>query len=231
MHCVLFTLDNRHDKFGDRYEKGRTLAGIIYMHRISENRMGGISKENFRLFEKICGKDAMKNVVIATTMWDEVSHEVGEMREQELASKPVFFQQALSHGARMFRQDNSFTSAVTLVRQLLHNPAFVLQMQREIVDERKVLQDTEAGIELQATLFRHAERHRQLLFDLQSTVDAALTGKGGLKEWKAASKSVRKQLKRIEAELDKLSKEPSKTRWPGFFKSDLTDCLDIRSLD
>ena len=53
--------------------------------------MGGISSRTFRMFHKLlCGDDTLKNVVIVTTMWDEVVDQAkGEMREAEL-KKPVF---------------------------------------------------------------------------------------------------------------------------------------------
>jgi hypothetical protein len=85
------------------------LSGLIYVHRISDVRMGGISSRNFRMFRKLCGDDTLKNVVIVTNTWSEVGQAKGEMREAELKNK--FFKPALDKGAQMLRHDNTVQSA------------------------------------------------------------------------------------------------------------------------
>ena len=39
------------------------LSGVIYMHRISDFKMGGISRRNFHMFRSLCGEKTLKNVV------------------------------------------------------------------------------------------------------------------------------------------------------------------------
>ena len=43
--------------------------------------MVGTPLKNLRMFEELCGKDALKNVILTTTMWDEVDEETGLARE------------------------------------------------------------------------------------------------------------------------------------------------------
>jgi hypothetical protein len=73
--------------------KGKvTLAGVIYMHRISDIRMSGTARRNFTMFRKLCGENALSNVVLVTTMWGNlVDMEEGEARERELQNKDGFF--------------------------------------------------------------------------------------------------------------------------------------------
>jgi len=85
------------------------LSGLIYVHRISDVRMGGISGRNFRMFRKLCGDDTLKNIVIVTNMWGEVGQAKGQMREAELKNK--FFKPTLDKGAQMLRHDNTVESA------------------------------------------------------------------------------------------------------------------------
>ncbi|KAJ3498496.1 hypothetical protein NLJ89_g10213 [Agrocybe chaxingu] len=66
------------------YQQGKKLAGVIYIHRISDFRMGGISTRNFKMFHELCGDSTLKNVVILTNMWGEVSREVGEARDTDI---------------------------------------------------------------------------------------------------------------------------------------------------
>ncbi|KAH9942741.1 hypothetical protein B0H21DRAFT_823964 [Amylocystis lapponica] len=142
-------------------------AGVIYFHRISDFRMSGIARENFRLFRKICGDDAMKNVVIVTNMWDGVTADVGNSRENELATKPLFFKDAVDNGARLVRNYNTIESAHTILRSLMGNLPKVLQMQRELVDEHKTLPQTSAGVELQVELEMAEKRHQAELQELR----------------------------------------------------------------
>jgi len=42
------------------YEKRIKLAGIIYLHRITDNRMAGTPHRNLRMFGQLCGDQAVK---------------------------------------------------------------------------------------------------------------------------------------------------------------------------
>lgn len=75
----------------DSYTAHIKLSGIIYLHRISDVRMQGSAKKNLFMFKKLCGNDALKNVILATTMWDRVSQSEGDARELELTSTMDFW--------------------------------------------------------------------------------------------------------------------------------------------
>ncbi|KAG8942194.1 hypothetical protein FRC03_003535, partial [Tulasnella sp. 419] len=49
---------------------GKRLNGLLYLHRITDIRVSGMSHRNMKLFNKLCGKESMKNVVLCTTMWN-----------------------------------------------------------------------------------------------------------------------------------------------------------------
>lgn len=192
------------------YGHGQKLTGLIYLHRISDDRFGGIARENFRLFSKICGDDAMRNVLIVTTMWEEVHQEVGERREGELMNKEIFFKGALNHGARMCRHHNTVLSARNTVRELLGLSPRVVQMQHEIVDECKDLPQTAAGEELQSELERQAKDYHQRMQDLQEEIDVALARKELLHQ--EDLQSLRNQLTAIEAKLLKVQGDVKKIK-------------------
>ena len=48
------------------------LSGLVYCHRILNTQMAATSARHLRTFEELCGKNALQNVILATTMWDEV---------------------------------------------------------------------------------------------------------------------------------------------------------------
>jgi NADH dehydrogenase/NADH:ubiquinone oxidoreductase subunit G len=124
------------------------LHGILYLHRITDIRMGGISTRSFRLFKKICGDDTLKNVVIATTKWDLIAVEEGARREQELRTDGRFFKRALDLNAILARHNNTVGSAREILRTIFKNHPMALMIQRELVDEHRVLSDTLAGKEI-----------------------------------------------------------------------------------
>ncbi|KAK1223446.1 hypothetical protein PQX77_013685 [Marasmius sp. AFHP31] len=127
------------------FEQNRKLAGIVYLHRITDVRVGGISARNFRMFRELCGQDTLKNVVIVTNRWEEVPADVGDARDEELRSKEIFFKPALDKGARMVRHYNTYESASAIVKSLIGNTPLPLLIQEEMVTEGKRLLDTAAG--------------------------------------------------------------------------------------
>jgi hypothetical protein len=145
------------------------------MHRISDGRFSGIAGRNFRIFRELCGEASLKNVVLVTNMWGDVSHDVGEARERELASK--FLKPALDKGARMVRHHNTEQSAHDVIRHIMNNHPVVLQIQREVVDERKDVANTAAGAALKADLAEEARRHKADVRRAQEEMARALREK------------------------------------------------------
>lgn len=66
--------------------KAIKLNGVIY--RITDLRMLGAAKRYLYMFRKLCGEDALTNVVLATTMWELIDPVVGAKREKELINGP-----------------------------------------------------------------------------------------------------------------------------------------------
>jgi hypothetical protein len=142
--------------------KGKVLlAGVIYMHRISDNRISGTSKRNFTMFRKLCGKDALKNVAIVTTMWGKVDKEEAEDRERELQNKGGYFKDALERGAKMFRHEHPEdpNSANEILRLIIGNHPLPLLIQKELIDQEKPLAETSAGEEVNRDLVTKMEKY------------------------------------------------------------------------
>ncbi|OCH86127.1 hypothetical protein OBBRIDRAFT_807012 [Obba rivulosa] len=144
-----------------RYQNQKKLSGIIYMHRISDFRMGGISRRNFNMFRKLCGDGTLKNVLIVTNMWGEVSEEVGAAREKELVTDDVLFKPVLEKGARMFRHDRTLASAHHILANLVSNTPVILQIQEEVVNQRKTLEQTAAAAELAREAEEAKRKHQE----------------------------------------------------------------------
>ena len=98
-----------------RYKGRITPAGVLYFHKISENRVGGQTRQNIRMLKKICGDHALKNVIIVTTMWQFVDPLVGEKRQADLEGNDLFFKSVKTAGGRFARHDNTPQSAEKIV--------------------------------------------------------------------------------------------------------------------
>ncbi|KAF8345737.1 P-loop containing nucleoside triphosphate hydrolase protein [Amanita rubescens] len=162
------------------FKGGKKLSGIIYLHRITDPRMGGISNRNLRLFKKLCGDDALKNVVVVTTRWDEIpgndKEAMGRREDQLMKTKGMFFEPLIAAGGRFLRHDNTFGSACRIMNQLLDNDPIALQIQVEMHDGKKV-EDTVAGAELRAEMNKLVEKQTSEMKDTRKEIEKAMAEK------------------------------------------------------
>jgi len=63
------------------------VAGILYLHKISEPRMTEPPLRRLKTFEKLCGGSLPEKVILVTTMWDGVNSAEGSSREEQLRAK------------------------------------------------------------------------------------------------------------------------------------------------
>ena len=156
-----------------RYEEGKKLAGVLYFHRISDPKMTGMSKRNFGMFRKLCGDNALQNVIIVTNMWGLVELQVGDSREAELMGEDDFFKPVLDKGARTERHENTVESAKEIIRLILDKNPLPLRIQKELVDEHKALPETAAGEELNKEFDRQIKKYREEMRDLMEDMEQA----------------------------------------------------------
>ncbi|OBT65085.1 hypothetical protein VE03_05191 [Pseudogymnoascus sp. 23342-1-I1] len=143
----------------DSYDDGHLLSGIIYLQRISDVRMEGPSLKNLRMMRKLCGTGSLKNVVLATTMWENVSGSVGLERELELQRD--FWKDMIDDGSTVARiLTNKGDEARDLVRSLLKNKPLSTRLQEEL-HSGKTLVQTEAGTEIWDELKKQEEKLRK----------------------------------------------------------------------
>ncbi|KAF9774134.1 hypothetical protein IL306_007883 [Fusarium sp. DS 682] len=140
------------------YEDNIKLSGILYLHRITDRRMGGSAKKNLMMFRKLCGKNSLKNVILVTTMWEDEQPETGAKREQELMATNGFWGALVEEGAQINRHNNTRGSAMSLLRSIAKNNRVTISIQKEMVSERKDLNETEAGIGLTSDILLAEQR-------------------------------------------------------------------------
>ncbi|KAF2267196.1 hypothetical protein CC78DRAFT_457869 [Lojkania enalia] len=127
-----------------QYELGIPLKGIIYMHRITDNKVSGTAQRYMEIFRCLCGDSIMSNVILLTTMWGELKDEaVGFGREREL--RKDFWNDLESKGAEVRQFDGTRAMAEALVCRLMRNGNVVLSIQEELVEQGKRLEETKVG--------------------------------------------------------------------------------------
>ncbi|KAF3770177.1 hypothetical protein M406DRAFT_354312 [Cryphonectria parasitica EP155] len=156
------------------YKQKTKLAGIVYLHRITDVRMDGGAMRNLKMFRKLCGEKPMRNVVIASTFWGTMSDTISEAHESELISKSEFWGDMISHGARTQRFTGNQRSALDILLSFADHDPETLQLQRELVDERKSIGETEAGCAVNEELLVLEEKYKQELKKIQQEAAEAL---------------------------------------------------------
>jgi hypothetical protein len=126
-----------------QYALGFELKGIIYFHRTTDIRYCGSSVKTFEIFKRICGEDALSNVLLTTTRWSEIDEVTGASRERQLRSD--FWAYMICRGSQTSRFHGDRTSAVAIISQLIIKDPVVLRLQHEMINEGKKLHETEAG--------------------------------------------------------------------------------------
>ena len=117
------------------------LAGFIYLLEISERRMYAARRKSLEIFRKLCGDEALRNVVLGTTKWDEIRLEIGQQREREL--KDIYWKEMVQQGSVIMRVHTDSSSAWEIVNRILQNDAVDFVRFQERL--QKTISDTEAG--------------------------------------------------------------------------------------
>ncbi|KAF9526011.1 hypothetical protein CPB83DRAFT_858503 [Crepidotus variabilis] len=190
----------------DKYEEKVYLTGILYLHRITDNRMAGTPLRNLRVFGKLCGgeEEVGKRVVFVTTMWDKLrTQEKGEKREGELMQ---YWSPMLDIGASTSRFDDTKISAEKIVNGILrhqrgHRPVL---LQEEMVDHSRQLSETEAAQTLYTQYQSLLSQHKATLLEIEKAVKRSAD--------ETALLDLEKQRKGIEEELERTYAQAKKIK-------------------
>jgi hypothetical protein len=179
-----------------RYSDSMKIAGVIFLHEISQVRMRGTARRNTDVFKKLCGKDIMMFVALCTTMWEEVPPDLAKAREDQL--RETYWKDMLSEGAQVMRIRRESGSAWGAVNAILtrHEGGLdhftIMSIQNELVNLQKLLPDTEAGRSLRASLEKELEQQKQRMKQL-----VASAGVEGNQEQQRQLEEIKKTLGQI----------------------------------
>ncbi|KAG6335336.1 hypothetical protein ID866_3747 [Astraeus odoratus] len=193
------------DWLENKYRGSVKLAGVIYTHRITDNRMSGSVCKNLDMFGRLCGDKAAARVRLVTTMWDKV-------KDQQVASNRVaqlegnFWKPLLEEGARheKFRGNNQ-ASAWKIVEGLTGDTEALL-LQEELVDAERRLNETTAGKALYSQFQKLLQEQKETIKQLQEEAKA--------QKDPALARELQAEYDRIEAQLQKTWDEMEKLKIP-----------------
>ena len=188
-----------------RYSAGAKLAGVIYVHRISDDKFGGLAAKNLRMFREVCGEIMFKNVVLMTNMWGRVTPRQGADREQQL--KDEYFKVAIEKGAQLCRHTNTPESARVILRKILKNKPLVLKIQHELIDQGKDVGETGAGVELIREIHEVVGEYWREIRELEENMQRAMEEKDDesreeLEEEKRVMQEEIEKLRKVSTEVE-----------------------------
>jgi len=138
------------------YDGGKRLSGILYLHRISDQQMDGASMKNLRMFRGLCGENNLRNVILATTMWEKIDDAEGAAREEQLIG--TFWKPMIDNGSIVRRVSTNPEDAKRLVKSFLNKETMVLKLQEELSSGKTLLQ-TDAGLALKDEIDKITKRY------------------------------------------------------------------------
>jgi hypothetical protein len=156
------------------YERDVKLSGIVYLHCITNTRLQGSAARALDAVKKMCGDEAFCGVVLATTFWDTVPTDElikAQNRHEELHGKVR--DDILRHGGRLVSLSAVKIDAMNILRHIVSNArSLTLTLQRQLVDENRLLHETDAG----QALFGHLTLRYQSLQSTTSEAQKRMTG-------------------------------------------------------
>ena len=117
------------------------------------------------MFRKICGDNALKNVVLGTTKRDDVKLELGQQREIQLRNG--LLKEMIQHGL-VIMQVHDDDSVWKVVNHILENKTIdSVLIQNELTELQMTIPQTSAGQELRFMLQEQLERQIQRMHQLE----------------------------------------------------------------
>ena len=147
---------------------------MIYLHPITENRLSESLKLNFQMYLALRGQQYRVNSVIATTKWGNTQtiSTIEAQHEQDLRE---FCKHAIDGGVMFVRHSDDAESAHTIIRRFLasKDQPDLLQIQHELMNERKKVSQTHAGQLLVKNLRRAAQARAGSLLNTENDLTEA----------------------------------------------------------
>ncbi|KAI6107657.1 hypothetical protein EDD16DRAFT_1620546 [Pisolithus croceorrhizus] len=142
------------------------LSAILLLHPITDNRLRWTPLKHLRLFQKLCGKEAMAQTGLVTTMWNEVDEDVGNERMASLNNN--YWRAMIAQGSKTYRFWNTPDAARELLREVTNkSEERYHSMLRQEISELKMFGGTVAAKMLCFRLEQLSERRLEIIRKLR----------------------------------------------------------------
>jgi len=163
--------------------------------------------KNLRMFKKLCGDDSLGSVILVTSWWNEIDPALGAKREKELVDTRDFWGVMVAKGSKVFRHNGTRDSARAIVDYLLRqNKPVVLDIQDQMINKGKTLDQTTAGRAVQDEISRLKDHFAKELKEVQQERKKALKERDDetARELKRVEESFSAKLQKVEEDRTRL---------------------------
>ncbi|KAL0057736.1 hypothetical protein AAF712_015611 [Marasmius tenuissimus] len=185
------------------HESCRPLDAVVFLHSITEEtRLVGIPE----LLTKFLGQRFLPSVSIVTTNWEELAPDYGAKREEKLIE---FYSEHLK-GAQVIQHQQQLTATTCpeimqkIIRQLKLGRPRPLRIQIELVNQRRSLNATGAGLEF---IRRMTESIRHVESRIRKIPAGTFHNPGESNKDAIERQSVERQRQDLEARVTRLWEE------------------------
>ena len=108
-------------------------------------------------------------------MWGNVDIDDGIRRERELLQTSQFWGEMVKKGSEVFRHDDSQQSALAIIDNIIQkNKRVILDLQDQMVNQGRKVNETEAGKEVESALLKEREKFERRLRENEKELKQAL---------------------------------------------------------
>lgn len=207
------------------YQDGCKLSGLLYLRDINLPKMNHSALKSLDMFQRLCGNESLRNVMLLTTKWDKSAEfaQSHESHEEELKNKfwATMISLGCSHpmrlGATVDRSSSIVDPISDIITPMLRFQPTWLRIQQEL-GKGKPLIDTEAGQyvdrELSAAIAEHKRNAESALVQAEKTfqeqVKAALASQA--EDHQSELKIAKKDKVALKEDFEKVMEAEAKRR-------------------
>ena len=130
------------------------------------------------MFQNLCGKEVLENVLLTTTQWLNADQVQGQAREDHLQEDGLWGG-LIGKGATLQRFYGTRESGLELIHKLMSNTQLPLNIQEQIVSQNMTLLETNAGRCINRELTARRMILREKLDSLGNRYDSSMRTIGG----------------------------------------------------
>lgn len=201
-------------------KRGGRIAGIFYLHRITDPRMAGSAMKSLAIFKLLVGAPVMPLVRLVSTRWNDVEASASDLAraealEKQLCTTDKFWGSCVAEGAVALRHRGDRASAQAVINSALQaniSPTPRLSIVQELHDKNMPLLDTGVGRFISEDTDKLARQYEADIANLKREQQSAMEEKDHELAQQLASEQL--EFERRTEQIARIKKEFSNTYVP-----------------